>query len=703
MSHRIYSAVVDSHGVYPMQAQRLLWSLTRLAHVEPQDILFHVVGTGDHPDILQSLRTAGAGVVHIAPNPLDVHPWCRKLRQLESLAQRDFTDVVLLDCDVIVLEPPPPARGCALGKPVDFGNPRLANLERIFLAAGLPIATSSADIDGAPTVRGNANGGVYVIARDVFAPLATAWVRWAAWCLENPEPFGDHWMHIDQVAFAMAIAAAEIPFQELHRRYNVPTHVSQARRLDCEPAILHYHTALDTQQFLLPVDDLPLVNASIQRVNTQLLQDRQSGFDNAAFWNARYAMHPELGSGAGSRGETLSQKQQLLSHLVAILRPESLLDIAGGDGETIKSLPDGVAIEATDIAAAARDRYVAAVPRARWFQHDIRTGPVPSRADLHLCLDLLIHIVDKQEYGAIVRNLCIPGAALVVSGFDAAPVEPGPMTWFHEPLSLTLTRMGRVPIPIASYRGLTVFFCPRSEGTRAARDAREETLRAALPLVSQPLVLIEAIALSRDELGFFPDHLPRMIEYPWVISQLAGRSCLRILDAGAGVSVLPLLLADRGHRVITADPHLCVRNGTPRESWDEWGFLDYAAFRPAIQSLHTAYQTTDPCMKLDALVSVSVIEHLTREVRLNWLAQARRQIVPGGLLILTVDTVPFSNALWNYSEGRVVEDPGAHGTLPQLVREVADCGFTIEVLEHSPWLPQSRVGMARIRATRNAE
>lgn len=700
MSHRLYSAVVDPHGAYPMQAQRLLWSLTHLAKVQSRDVLFHVVGVEGHAKPLQPLRTAGVQVVETTPGPLDAHPWCRKLRQLDSLDSMDFTDVVLLDCDIIVLEPPPAAEGHACGKVVDFENPAFPNLKRLFEAAGLAYETAVTDIDQAPTVRGNVNGGVYVIDRRVFTPLAAAWLHWAEWCLGNREMFADRWMHIDQVAFAMAVASERIPFRELHRRYNVPTHVPQGPQFDCDPAILHYHAALDTQQLLLPVHDLPLVNAAITRVNDLLVESRGRAFDNAAFWNARYAMHPELGSGIGSRGETLAVKRHLLNQLVTLTRPAVVLDIAGGDGETVRDLPEHISVEATDLAASSRSRYLAAVPRAQWSLHDICQSTPPSAAELYLCLDVLIHLNNANDYHAAVRHICLPGIALIASGFDAPPVEPGPMTWFHEPLSRTLSRMGRVPIPIGSYRGLTVFFCPALIASTGVRDLQPDTLSAVLPLVSQPLLLIESLLGSSAALGFFPNHAARLLEYPWVLEQLGGHSPLRILDAGAGVSVLPILLADRGHAVITVDNHPLIRNGTPREHWNEWGFLDYGELRPNIRSLHAAYETIDPHLALDAVVSVSVIEHLPAATRLSWLAQASRHIVPGGWLLLTVDTVPFSDALWNYSEGAVVEAAPAHGTVATLLGEITAAGFTIERVERSPWLPQSRVGIARIRAVR---
>ena len=137
----------------------------------------------------------------------------------------------------------------------------------------------------------------------------------------------------------------------------------------------------------------------------------------------------------------------------------------------------------------------------------------------------------------------------------------------------------------------------------------------ALPLVQKPILLAEAVVRSRSTIGFFPDHLPRCIEYPWIVERLESTTALSVFDAGAGVSVLPFMLADRGHLVTTLDPHELIRNGTPREAWNEWGYLDYSEFHSGIQSRQIPYEETGADEQIDAVVSVSVIEHLPADTR----------------------------------------------------------------------------------------
>src|SRR3712207_597767 len=64
-----------------------------------------------------------------------------------------------------------------------------------------------------------------------------------------------------------------------------------------------------------------------------------SGFDNRQFWEERYTTNLDLGSGAGSRGEYLAYKQELLRQKIAEFRPQSILDVGCGDIEVTKDLP----------------------------------------------------------------------------------------------------------------------------------------------------------------------------------------------------------------------------------------------------------------------------------------------------------------------------------------------------------------------------
>lgn len=231
------------------------------------------------------------------------------------------------------------------------------------------------------------------------------------------------------------------------------------------------------------------------------------------------------------------------------------------------------------------------------------------------------------------------------------------------------------------------------------RDMGAQELSTLLIASAQPRLLNELVAASREAFGFFPAHSPRAVEYPWVLAALQGQARgSRILDVGAGVNALPLVLARRGGLVTTIDAHTLVRDPRQREDWNEWGFLDYSAFDANIRSVHAAYEQWQADAPFDAIYSVSAIEHLPAQLRGRWIESFRRQLRPDGLLLLTIDLMPGSEALWNRSEGVVVEDAAAHGDLARLCRELTEAGFRIEETICKRDLPRSNVDLALIRA-----
>ncbi len=329
---------------------------------------------------------------------------------------------------------------------------------------------------------------------------------------------------------------------------------------------------------------------------------------------------------------------------------------------------------------------------------EIRNGTGESHPDLVTCFDRLIYLSSASAYQAAIDDLTGYGSPLLVSGFDFAPMLPDPATYFHQPLSRSLEEKGYTAIPLGAYEESVVFIALPPAMGAAARDISTTTLRTAVQIVPEPSLLFEAVVSSRAKLGFFPDHLPRCIEYPWISSNLPQRPALRILDAGAGVSVLPFMLAERGHDVTTIDSHSLIRILETKATWNEWGYLDYGLIDPRIRSFNVPYQDTEDNLALDVVVSVSVIEHVPNSVRKAWIRKAYRQLVSGGALLLTVDTVPFSRQLWNFSEGKQVEDPGVHGTVDDLARDLSETGFVVDSVEHRDWLPLTKIGMARFKA-----
>lgn len=190
--------------------------------------------------------------------------------------------------------------------------------------------------------------------------------------------------------------------------------------------------------------------------------------------------------------------------------------------------------------------------------------------------------------------------------------------------------------------------------------------------------------------------MPRAFEYPWVLCQLPERRGRRILDVGAGVSPLPLQLAATGADVLTVDNSLEVRRpGCDESAWNEWGYLDYAMLDSRVESHNCDILGLDlPTASLDAVYSVSVVEHMPAATRRRLWERIAQWLKPGGRLVLSVDLVPGGLTLWNLAAGQVVEPQAEHGDLPAMESELQSAGFGLHCRELLREMPETRVDCA---------
>jgi 2-polyprenyl-3-methyl-5-hydroxy-6-metoxy-1,4-benzoquinol methylase len=177
---------------------------------------------------------------------------------------------------------------------------------------------------------------------------------------------------------------------------------------------------------------------------------------------------------------------------------------------------------------------------------------------------------------------------------------------------------------------------------------------------------------------FYPDHDPRLWEYPEVAQQVidAVAPGARVADIGAGISPLAPYLQRSGYEVHTVDPSQRRCAWPPQPWWNEWDFLDYADAGLAAASWNSTLQELPPGETFDTLVCVSVIEHLPASDRRALLAEMASRTHPGGRVVLTVDVERDSDALWNRERGRQVEGVSEHGTVQDIERELVEAGLT---------------------------
>lgn len=239
----------------------------------------------------------------------------------------------------------------------------------------------------------------------------------------------------------------------------------------------------------------------------------------------------------------------------------------------------------------------------------------------------------------------------------------------------------------------------------AANDIGDEKLSLAIEQSESPEVLKSLVDISRTFFGWFTKHRPRAFEYPWIVKEIGDPNGKMILDIGAGVSPLPLILAEKGADMITVDYSPTVRRyGKQSVNWDEWGFLDYSNLNGNIRSFNQDILTVDirDC-SLDCTYSVSVIEHMPAATRKEIWKKISQWTKPGGSLLLTIDLVPGTEQIWNYSQGEKIEDESTHGAFEDLRKELENAGFLLTSKKILREIPESRVDIAMLRCVRKGQ
>lgn len=557
----VFSCVVDADPRFHLDALRWYATLSRIVGVDPADMVVHAV-EGARSDVLAFLEASGVAIVDVPA--FDARsPHCNKISGALALAESGVEGLaVLSDTDVVLLEDP---RRLALGegsvgmRMVGSGNPPLDVLQKVFDAAGvdLPGLVPLELVPGQFTLNGHANGGLYLVPGAALARLAGGWARWAHWTLEHLDLLGVWSTFVDQTAMTLALADAGIGCHRLGMQWNFPSQKNPGRFPPdvAPPSAIHYHTHL-TGGGLLRVTGVEAVDQRIEVANTAIASVWHQAFPNATFWDWRYRTDPDRGSGIGSRGQPLAEKRELIAALVDLLGPASVLDVGCGDGEATKGLALG-GYTGIDVSAEA-------VRRARQGRADgdYRVGSLSdhdARAELTMCLDVLIHQADASAYRAIVRDLLGSATrALLVSGYESPPGGPSPIVHFHEPLSQTLRHLEpQCEIyPMREVHGIVTLLVLKAASPLAPGDLRAPTLAGVVGQVADPLLLLRLRLTSRAVLGYFPDDVAWLWEAPTVAGHLLESAAgpRRVAQIASSVDPIAPFLDAHGFVVTLVDP-----------------------------------------------------------------------------------------------------------------------------------------------------
>lgn len=701
-----YSCLVDGKDIFLSQSYILVNSLLHFLKVEPDQIFIHTINV-TNTEYLDWLQRIGVNLVQTTP--FDTRNlYCNKLQQLDTFMDARFSHVILLDCDIAWVSDSTPQISRVVGaKIVDLANPPTSILNRIFNAARLgSINETRVNFpDGADrtyTDRNNCNGGFYVIDTKFLPQFSKSWKKWTSWCIESAEMFGKFHNHADQVGFALSMREMKEDVELLGLEWNFPVHISREHLPDLEPRVIHFHKEL-TPHFNLKLVGLEQVDRGISKANLMINELISKGLLNSLFWSARYCLYPQLGSGAGTRGESLMIKRRLLAYSTWAYQGRSVMDVGCGDLEAVRYLPFknylgiDVSEEGTRLAKGKR-------PEWNFRVGTIDTKMKDSGADLVICLDVLIHQKSEEAYFDLLDKLinCTKDR-LIVAGYTTPPDHQSEITAYHGSCLEHIQQSGmfhEVGI-LGRYRDVSFIVADKKKHGPGyqVNDMDVETFNLAYRKTGRPDVLRLLADVSRNAFGFYTKHFPRVLEYPWFASKFEGNMAgSRALEIGSGLSPLPLYLVLRGAKVDCVDNSPLVRTQETRNQWNEWGFFDYSQLSNAIMSHHANILDFRPKEKYEVIFSISVVEHMPRQTWEKTLGLVAQWLKPAGHLILTIDLIPETDWLWNLAEGKVVEEKEVHGGIDDFVSFIQGLGLHILEKEIARNIPFSRTDVLFIHA-----
>lgn len=399
-------------------------------------------------------------------------PHANKLMMLDD--GEDYDIFLSLDCDCVVTKDFLPLldAGAVMAKPADEDPfESIAPWKTLFkhFNLSLPKARYKTAFSAREMVP-YFNSGAVAIPKRFMPDLSSKWkeaVKDLLGSYDRLPSISPQRFFTDQFALAVALHSGKFPFKPLPLEMNFPTHTPvhpSFRPEILEPYMLHYHHRMSEKG----IDECAYgnVNAAINKLNGVLAVPLPHfsgkpagtglpGFDNREFWEARYATDPGLGSGVGSRGEVLEYKRGLIRKVITRTNPESMLDVGCGDIELSKDLPVKK-YRGLDLSESVIERNRKIRPDWKFDSGDLLkiAGAEDLSSDMVVCLDVLIHEPDRERYYGLIETLVRSTKKTgVVAGFELPPREGfrSDITFYHEPLTVTLKRFGASDIQVIGY------------------------------------------------------------------------------------------------------------------------------------------------------------------------------------------------------------------------------------------------------------
>ena len=211
MKDLLLACVVDRHPRFYVEL--VLWAHCVARHVPRDGVrpVVYFVGAAE-PELAEWLGTLGIASA-VSQEVVPGSPHCNKIHPFLRPDAESFASILVTDADVYFVDDPLPLlrTDCIGAPPNNHGNPPAA-VYRAILAQALPgrVARPGLSLfageDGTrETFDTNISAGVVALPGAEAQAFAGRWKAWAEWLVAHRDLMGRWAVHVDQVAFSLAL------------------------------------------------------------------------------------------------------------------------------------------------------------------------------------------------------------------------------------------------------------------------------------------------------------------------------------------------------------------------------------------------------------------------------------------------------------------------------------------------------------------
>jgi hypothetical protein len=274
----IIGCVAENTSKYLSQALRLLQSIRWFGGKIASVKCIVCVVDGVDPKYRDAFKQYAAEV-RIVERFSAAHPPSNKLRFLQQPDLQGYQNVMLLDCDTIVVQDPSANLLTKSFRAKIADGPTVSSevFEKLFdyFRLPLPAKNQNCTVRGTPTIP-YFNAGVLLFSQMAMNDLVPVWVKLNKQLIEHMELLEDRANFCEQASLSLALVATNTRFEIFGNDMNLPIqhkdYIASLENID--PLIIHYHSCFDADGYI-DGSKYPLANARIDQFNQRLRQERQ--------------------------------------------------------------------------------------------------------------------------------------------------------------------------------------------------------------------------------------------------------------------------------------------------------------------------------------------------------------------------------------------------------------------------------------------